>query len=137
MDLTLKRNKSGPDGIFGTLSDDSGQFVKVTLEHAYLEGTEDAPKIPDGNYTCVRGQHQLPGMAAPFTTFEITGVPGHSKLLFHTGNYNRDSKGCVLLGETEANIHGVTIITGSRIAFQAFMTLQEGIDEFQLTVLSS
>jgi hypothetical protein len=74
-------------------------------------------------------------MAQPFTTFEITGVPGHSNILFHIGNYNKDSEGCVLLGRgiTEAQ-SGDQMITMSNTTFKYFMDNQAGVDTFILTV---
>jgi hypothetical protein len=131
MNLTLKRNAFKSAGIFGTLTDESGTQVAVTLEHAYeqTDGTY-APKLPRGVYTCQRGEHQLLGMSVPFTTFEITNVPGHTNILLHKGNFNRDSEGCVLVG-TEAND---TMILNSGVAFDKLMALQAGIYNFQLTV---
>lgn len=127
MNLTLKRNKFSKTGIFGQIEDESGGHICVTLEHSY----NCAPKIPPGTYKCVRGTHQLAGASHPFETFEITGVVGHSGLLFHAGNYNVDSSGCVLVGETVVS----DMITSSRRTFERFMDLQEGEDSFTLTVL--
>ena len=130
MNLTLRRTEFRPDGVFGELSNDVGNVIAHTLEHAYDDGNGGwAPKIPVGTYACVRGTHQLHG-GGPFTTFEITGVPGHSGLLFHAGNWNKDSEGCVLLGEAQSG----NMVTNSRAAFVKFMQLQIGVDQFTLTV---
>lgn len=135
MNLFLKRKEYRADGIFSELSDENGNVVAHTLEHAYT--TQDgrwAPKIPMGSWTCQRGGHRLHGMTADFTTFEIMNVPGHDNLLFHWGNYNKDSEGCVLVGKAEASVGGVHMVTESRTTFAAFMALQDGLDQFQLTV---
>jgi len=131
MDMFLKRNAAVAEGIFGSLSTAGGTHLFATLEHAYEQpdGTY-APKLPPGTYACVRGQHQLAHMAQPFTTFEITGVPGHTNILFHVGNYNEDSEGCVLVGAVRSD----NMITHSKMAFEAFMDLQSGVDQFNLTV---
>lgn len=128
MDLKLIRKEYQRDGIFGILTDVGGKVVAHTLEHAYSDGTGWAPKIPDGEFVCVRGEHQL--ASGPIETFEITGVPGHSGLLFHYGNFNKDSEGCVLVGEAEAG----NALTKSRAAFAKLMALQDGVDQFNLTV---
>lgn len=135
MDLTLKRTDSTADGIFSDLLDPSGNRIACTLEHAYDSGHGDgsyAAKVQPGTYKCVRGQHQLHGMKFPFTTFEITGVVGHTDILFHVGNYNRDSEGCVLLGDA---ISPVNTLVGSKDAFNRFMLLLTDIDNFKLTVI--
>lgn len=135
MDLTLKRTAYKPFGIFGTLSDSLGQ-IAVTLEHAYTDSVSFkwAPKIHAGVYTCVRGVHALKN-GVPFETFEITGVYGHTGLLLHKGNFDRDSEGCVLLGQTLAPYGADEMVVSSAIAFDRFMQLQDGIDTFKLTVL--
>lgn len=134
MDLVLTRKERRADGVFSDLTDERGNFVATTLEHAYPIGSAWEPKIPNGAYTCQRGEHRLEGMAAPFTTFEVTGVPGHSNLLFHTGNRNADSAGCILLGHGVVGFGVAQGINFSRLTFQRFMEMQAGVDEFRLTV---
>lgn len=133
MDLKLIRLVNGADGILSTLQMLDTTPICETLEHAYPDGLSDwVPKIPNGVYTCVRGEHRLDGMTQDFTTFEITNVPGHTGCIFHCGNKENDSAGCVLLGEY-TNASPLTIIN-SRITFEKFMDLQDAVDEFQLTV---
>lgn len=137
MNLILNRTEYESDGIFGQLLDENNNIICVTLEHAYDSSNGDgsyAPKLPAGIYTCERGQHQLANMKAPFTTFEIMNVPGHTNILYHVGNYNKDSEGCVLLGQEISSFEGHNVITHSKAAFQKFMELQENIDQFTLTV---
>lgn len=141
MNLTLNRSEKREDGIFGILRDEARKQVAVTLEHAYDSGNGDGSytaKIPDGTYTCVRSMHRLHGMTDDFETFEITNVPGHTNILFHWGNYNSDSDGCVLLGrrilpDTRSIATG-NMISSSRNTFNAFMDLQKGLNQFTLTV---
>ena len=129
-DLILKRQSYNRWGIISTLSTVQGQQIAFCLEHAYLQpGGSWLPKIPLGTWECIKGAHQLSG-GPPFTTFEITGVAGHTGLLFHPGNYDLDSEGCVLLGTELGN----QMILNSRIAFQGFITLQAGLSSFSLTV---
>jgi hypothetical protein len=138
MDLILSRKDFRPDGIFSELRMGDGSLVAITLEHAYPDrryGWE--PKIPDGTYQCVRGMHQLEGMIAPFETFEITNVIGHTDILFHVGNVNSDSAGCVLLGMGLGVINKMQAVTSSKMAFLKFMDLQTGVDQFTLVVSSS
>lgn len=137
MDLVLTRLFYREDGIFGELRDLNEFLVAVTLEHAYpLDGVGGFyPKIPVGKYNCVRGIHQLEHMEYPFETFEITNVPNHSKILFHYGNFNDDSEGCVLLGaRTQASTKG-QMVTNSKATFDDFMKLETNQPGFVLQVL--
>lgn len=136
--MKLTRTDYLETGIFGFLADEYGANMYCTLEHAYpivpdggSASTNYAPKLPNGIYECIRGMHQLQDMIAPFETFEITGVPGHTNILFHSGNFNSDSAGCVLLGMARI---GNSEITSSKIAFQKFMEEMTGIDSFELEV---
>lgn len=141
MNLKLIRHEFRVDGIFGDLYDDKGNTIIFTLEHVYDVLLDKkyvyAPKLPDGVYQCVRGYHKLEGMMSAFETFEITGVPGHTGILFHQGNYNRDSTGCVLLGLGQGGaLPSGKMLVRSRDAFNAFMLLQKDCDSFELTVES-
>lgn len=137
MDLALNRNQFSQDGVFGTLEDMTGKQIAVTLEHAYAGTSSWISKIPDGKYACVRGQHQLLGMSQPFETFMILNVPNHTGILFHTGNYNEDSDGCVLVGDTVTTVNGARAISSSRLTFAEFMEIQDGVESFDLTVTST
>lgn len=126
--MTLIRDRYAEQGIFGTLRAEGISFQ--TLERAYPIPGGFRPKLPTGEYQCVRGMHRLT-RGEPFETFEIIGVKGHWGILFHVGNYNQDSSGCVLLGlRREGNA-----ITGSRLAFFDFMNYLKGVDQFTLTVV--
>lgn len=128
--MKLIRTHFNADGIVGTLSNDEGDQVAVTLEHSY----NGRPKLPAGQYLCVRGMHQLHSTPEPFETFEITGVPEHMGILFHWGNWNDDSNGCVLLGRAVCGSEKGTMITSSRATFARFMLDLDGVDTFTLTV---
>ena len=133
MDLILTRTRGVEHGIFGILDAQGGRRICVTLEHAYpFGGVLYVPKLPDGDYQCVRGAHRLASQDNPFMTFEIMGVPGHTGMLFHVGNYNRDSAGCVLVG-TGFTKFG---IRDSRLAFIKFMQAQAGQSTFALKVVT-
>jgi hypothetical protein len=137
MNCVLQRKNYGLYGITGTLSDDSGNEIAVTLEHSFPQPDGSfVPKVAPAIYSCARGIHRLTNLHA-FETFEIENVPSFqgqpvSGILFHQGNYNKDSEGCVLLGISL----GVGCILDSIPAFERFMKLQEGIESFLLTILA-
>lgn len=134
MDLYLKRTDYRPDGIFGEIT--SPDFTCYTLEHAYANnGHGFQPKVPSGTYTCVRGTHKLEH-GPSFETFEVTGVEGHSGILFHVGNVNGDSDGCILLGLNiiTGSEDGMQTIHASREAFNKFINVQAGVDSFTIVI---
>lgn len=137
----LKRNNSQEGGIFGQLKLADQTFT--TCEHAFVRytlynnQTQWIPKIAPGTYKCVRGVHRLEHMQSDFITFEITGVSDFqdkpvSGTIFHVGNFNRDSEGCILLGQSVDL--STPMITGSRLAFAEFMHALDGVDNFELVI---
>lgn len=134
MTLILKRLEKREDGILSSLSKD-GEQIAVCLEHAYDSGLGNGSydaKLKSGRYKCVRGLHRLGPKKSQFETFEITGVPGHTGILFHVGNYNKDSDGCVLLGDNYGG--DPRMIYNSRLTFQLFMDALIGANEINLMV---
>lgn len=142
----LRYNSYQRYGIFGTFqfAGDPEPFME-TLSHAYqANGTWLPIVLPGHVYTCVRGIHKLDD-GVPFETFEITGVAGHGGLLFHAGNFNKDSKGCTLCGEKVVRYDSNKddridtaddeMVTNSRKTFNAWMQRLAGVNSFQLQVL--
>lgn len=134
--FTLVRREHIKDGIFGELYvGDNVKFSFVTLEHAYPDDDDKfKAKVPRGEYVCKRGFHKLTDLV-PFDTFEVQDVPNCWGILFHVGNYNRDSSGCVLVGKgigfTQSR--GKMIVDSKR-AFKEFMELLNDENEFKLII---
>ena len=131
MKVTLKYLDYNQYGIFGdlTFEDEPIPFC-VILTHAFpKEDGTYAPATPPGTYTCVRGTHRLEH-GDPFVTFEITRVEGHTGILFHVGNYNKDSEGCILVGKER----WVNMITNSAATFAGFMGELKDVNEFTLEI---
>ena len=135
----LKYTAYRQDGIFGqfTFETDDAPFC-VTVTHAFpseVSGATYVPIVLPGTYTCQRGTHQLDN-GGPFETFEIMGVEGHGGLLFHPGNYNKDSKGGQLVGEAIAHYDaaGDEMVTNSKATFLKWMARLDGVQSFNLVV---
>lgn len=134
--LVLERTDFKWTGIFGRLKTEEGEEIAKTLEHSYPSKNplylepEFLPKVPSGTFNCVRGIHELAFMK-PFETFEVTNVPGRRGILFHVGNENKDSSGCILVGEQIENER----LLRSVKTFVKFMDRLKGIDEFSLLVI--
>ncbi len=87
--------------------------------------------IPVGIFPC-RRYHS----AKYPDTFEIL-VPGHTALLFHSGNVEADTHGCVLLGEAVGYLKGKRAVLSSGLAFEQFMRTMGGDVECDLLVEDS
>ena len=129
--ISIIRSRFCPEGIFGEMKDSDGSHICYTLEHSY----DNVPKVAPGTYQCKRGPHRLHGMTEDFITFEVMGVPDFQGnpvrgILYHWGNYDRDSNGCFLLGNSETP----TMVGNSKEAFSGFMKLMDGLDSFEVTI---
>lgn len=69
--------------------------------------------------------------------WEVTDVQGRTFIMFHVGNYVRNSNGCVLIG-TKIAVHDTEgfMVTSSKSAFKEFMDVIEklNVDNLYLTV---
>jgi hypothetical protein len=135
MNLRLERMKYLKEGIFGQITDESGNQIAVTLEHSYVNGTTITAKVAPWTYTCLR---HAPNRL-PYETFELQNVPDFqgkpvTGILLHIGNYNSDSDGCILLGDDTAWAVVPPMIDNSKIAFERFMELQQGVESFTLEI---
>ena len=126
MKLYLHRTSIVADGAFGVLKEESGKPICLTLEHTF-ENLRTV--ITPGNYTCIRTQYYKGG----YPTFEIQ-VPGHSRVLFHKGNTEDDSEGCVLLGTTLGRLKDKAAVLQSAPAYAAFWGVVKNWPQFELEV---
>lgn len=138
MNATLVRKYYRSDGIFGELYDAMGDFICVTLEHAYQDGSGWGPKVAIGVYDCVLAD---PTEKIPYQAYELQNVPDFqgqpvTGIKIHILNTNAESEGCIGLGEKISQWDAVDAITNSRAAFEKFMALQKGYTQFRLTIIS-
>lgn len=133
--FTIKRVVENPQGVFGVLLD-SLDWVKgdtpfaLTLERNWESNKKNVSCIPAGDYLCKRWHS-----AKHPNTFEIMNVPNRSAILFHTGNLEGDSAGCVLVGEEFGYIGDQIAVLSSKRGFNEFIQRTEGINEFWLSVV--
>ena len=131
MNLTLQRTQIDSTGCYGILKAEDVSFLAVTLEHAYNNGQGSyTPKIPANTYTCIVGEHQLAGASGPEELYELQDVPNHTNILIHAGNWENNSSGCILVGQSKQG----NMITNSRATLEKIMKLQNE-EPFELTVL--
>lgn len=130
----LTRFDAGPDGTLGRFE----QWR--TLEEEDRGNARNVSSIPLGTYVCRRVDS--PGFGK---TFEVTGVPGRSHILFHPLNTEEDTEGCIGIGtrfgvlqvrdeDTGEPAHKLAILR-SRDAFLDFLAFFDGCDEWLLEVV--
>ena len=126
--LILKRIADNKDGTFGVLLDGQIPFA-LTLERQWLNNEKGKSCIPVGEYTCKRVLSPKFG-----DTFEVQNVPNRSNILFHKGNINYDTHGCLLVGEQFEKFDDKTAVLSSAKGFSEFMERLKGEKEFLLRI---
>ena len=99
-----------------------------TLENPLRETDKDS-RIPPGNYLCVPYDG-----AIHKKVYLLKNVPGRSAILLHTGNFESETEGCILLGDEIGMFSGEPAIMDSKKAFERFRKLI-GEEKFSLTIL--
>lgn len=125
MRMRIVRLEESAQGALGVMLIDSVIFC-FTLEPDRNERSK--LYIPRGVYHCQRFR----GTKWP-NTFEIV-VPGHTAVLFHSGNVEADTLGCVLLGATVGKLRGNRAVLNSGETFKNFLSLTENVNEFPLFI---
>ncbi|MBW2645077.1 MAG: hypothetical protein JRE23_02660 [Deltaproteobacteria bacterium] len=128
--IILKRVAMTDKGTFGVLITDGFPFA-LTLEREWKNNQWGISCIPHDQYECMRVKSPKFG-----DTFQVMDVPNRKHILFHKGNLEDDSHGCILVGEQFEELNGVPAILSSRKGFGEFMQKLEGEDMFQLVILN-
>lgn len=113
---------------FGVFLDEGLPFA-VTLEKPWLNNQKEISCIPCGDYICKRVNSPKFG-----NTFQVTDVLGRSEILFHAGNFMKDTHGCIILGEQFEPLNGENAVIASGKAMSEFLQRTNGIDEFRLSI---
>lgn len=127
--MKLIRVAEANGATYGVLISNGTPFA-LTLERAWLDNRKGESCIPKGTYKCKRVNSPKFG-----NTFEVTGVPNRSAILFHKGNINDDSHGCILVGEQFNPVSGKDGITASKEGFAEFLAKTANVNEFTLEVV--
>lgn len=128
--LIIRRIASGDLGTFGVMVHNNIPFT-LTLEREDLDNASNISCIPAGTYKCKRVQSPRFG-----NTFEVTNVPNRTHILFHKGNIDDNSLGCILVGEKFDPVLGSQGITNSKEGFNEFMDKVNGEMEFRLIIVN-
>jgi hypothetical protein len=129
--MVLGRIKDTEFGTFGILFSEGIPFA-LTLENTWLNNVRNVSCIPIGKYVCKRFNSTKFG-----NTFQILGVPKRGNgeaIIFHKGNLDDDTRGCILIGEQFELLNGEPAILRSGKGFAEFMEKNKHVNEFDLII---
>lgn len=118
MKLKLVRLDMTDQGLFGHL--EAPGFECVTLERHDIH-------IPTGTYKITL--YDSPTFKR--TVLLLHDVPGRSDIEIHAGNWEHNSKGCVLVGEKRVGFS----IENSRVTLDKLISLVKGHDDVTITII--
>lgn len=107
----------------------NGWAFAVTLEPPWHNNQEDISCIPVGQYLCQRIESPHFG-----ETFEVTGVPHRTHILFHKLNLITETKGCIGVGEEFGGTYAAPMLGSSARGYLEFMKLLDGQRTFWLQI---
>jgi len=112
----------------------------LTLERQWLNNKRGISCIPAGKYICLRcntsPEYNFQDSPKFGDTFVVSDVEGREHILFHKGNLDNDTNGCILVGEQYGTLQDDTAILASRQGYGEFMSLLKGKNEFELVVIN-
>ena len=128
--VQITRFAYSPNGTFGHLTLPSGKIL-ATVERPWIDNEKNISCIPVGGYKCepsfyYRGNYEA---------FEVMGVQDRSRILFHIGNFVRNSNGCILVNSKHGAINHEWCGINSRNAFNVFMKEMNGA-KFHLNIIN-
>ena len=113
-------------GTFGVLLKD-GVPMCVTLEDPWNYNKKNISCVPTGSYECIpHNGHRYKD------TWVLKGVPKRTAILFHIGNTQKDTEGCILVGQRFGTLDEQPAILGSK---PAMAILREVLpNSFKITI---
>ena len=124
--IRLIRLEQTIEGALGSLVLDGELFCSFLMPD---DGDPGRFQIPAGKYKC-RRYHGTKWK----DTFEIV-VENNSALLFHSGNVEAHSMGCVLLGQYPGKLGENRAVLNSGATFRKFMGRMENVEEFDINIV--
>lgn len=129
MKVELFRLEGSDQGTLGALRI-NGEIFCCTLEPSDEDNQKNISCIPTGNYLCKRVNSPKYG-----DTFEVTNVPNRTHILVHKGNVEKNTKGCILLGQYWGKLGQNRAVLNSGKTFKKFLEVTKEVDEFNLFIV--
>ena len=124
--VELIRLEESEHGTFGVLRI-CKQIFCYTLEPMDKENKRYVSSIPAQQYVCKRTSSVRFG-----NTFEVANVPGRDSILFHPGNRQTDTNGCILLGQYIDKLYMDPIARAVMNSGNTFKKFMEIIENFHI-----
>lgn len=124
----IRLENSHQYGTFGALKIGKQVFC-VTLEPPNFDNMKNTSCIPAGQYLC--SKIESPNFSE---TYEVRHVPNRSHILFHAGNWVRNTEGCILLAQHYGKLQGDRAVLNSGATFRRFLAELADYDTFSLTI---
>ena len=125
--LLLIRDNFSDKSTIGKLYFD-GEFYGHTLELTWNHNIKRVSCIPKGVFEVKK--RNTKSSKYKYEHLHILNVPDREMILMHIGNYPKNSKGCILLGNTRA----LNFVGDSRNAFYKLMYDLGSFDEIELII---
>ena len=125
----MRLEDSFEHGTLGVMKIDKEVFC-FTLEPTDRLNAPNISCIPANQYVC------KPFASRKFgNTYQVQSVPGRSAILFHPGNTDNDTQGCILVGDRIGKLRSdMRGVLNSGDTFKEFMKIMEGEPLFSLTI---
>ena len=94
----------------------NGEMFCQTLELPYLDNQRSISCIPEGEYK-VRLRTAKESSSRDYLHLLVQDVEGRSYILVHIGNFPKDTKGCILVGQSRQQDR----VNNSRLAMDLLM----------------
>ena len=124
MNIELRRDDQNDVRTLGSIFIDGEQFCE-TLELPWRDNQRGISCIPEGSYECRLGLSPSRG----YKVYWLQDVPGRKDVQIHIGNFPKDIRGCILVGEHR----GVNQVVHSKRAFDKFIARMGG-QNFRLAI---
>ena len=107
--ITLTRIEQSEECTRGVLV--FGDHAFFTLEPPWRNNQVNVSCVPGGEYICEVDSSPKYG-----NVYHIRNVVGRSHILFHVGNYPRNTQGCILVGSRLGTLENTPAVLSSRQA---------------------
>lgn len=126
--VKIKRNEHLDKATRGILTIEGINHDPIyTLENPKRDTTKDS-RIPSGTYEC------MPYSGTKYKdVYMVKDVPGRTAILFHWGNKEIHTDGCILVGNKLGTLDGEPAILESKVCFERFRQLI-GKENFKLII---